>query len=383
MECCGAQKNENKESQGCGCSAPEATEKTSCCTSDLPPWVLGLYETKAGNIPKISSKWCRADYLGMIKSRSTAFRMDYAVPPGIYALGSPDENSDIFVSANYKLSFDVLRKALDGLSAWILVIDTKGINVWCAAGKGTFGTDELIGRIKTHKLDMLVTHRRIITPQLGAPGIDADAIQKETGFRVSYGPVRASDIKAYIAADYKATKEMRSVKFGLLDRLILTPIELNPAFKALPLLALAILLIAGIQPQGILYQSILKDGLPMLVMFIFSILSGAFLTPVFLPFIPFRSFAAKGWLLGTLITGLSFAYLPYFRPANIFYAVFGLLVFPAFSSYLALQFTGATTFTSISGVKKEIRYSMPVYKAAIVVSVLMFAAYKIKLWGII
>jgi hypothetical protein len=298
-------------------------------------------------------------------------------------LGSPDENSDIFVSANYKLSFDTLRKALGDINAWILVIDTKGINVWCAAGKGTFGTDELIGRIKAHKLELLVTHRRIIVPQLGAPGVSADAVQKETGFRVSYGPVRASDIKAYINAGYKATKEMRNMKFSIIDRLILTPIELNPAFRSLPLLALAILLLAGIEPNGILYKSILSDGLPLLIMLIISILSGAFLTPVLLPFIPFKSFAAKGWIVGTLITGLLFAFVPYFMPANIFYAIFGLLIFPAFSSYLALQFTGATTFTSISGVKKEIRYSMPVYKVAIAVSAVMFIAYKIKEWGII
>jgi hypothetical protein len=382
MECCGTQKNDNKDTQAC-CSAPEPIRNTSCCSSSMPAWVLGLIETKAGNVPTVSPKWHRADYLGMIKSRSTAFRMRYAVPPGVYALGNPDENSDIFVSANYKLSFDVLRKALGDINAWILVIDTKGINVWCAAGKGTFGTDELIGRIKAHKLELLVAHRRIIVPQLGAPGVNADSVQKETGFRVSYGPVRANDIKAYIEAGYKATKEMREVKFSIIDRLILTPIELNPAFKSLPLLALAMLLLAGIEPSGILYKSILTYGLPMLIMLIISILSGAFLTPLLLPFIPFRSFAVKGWLLGTAITGLLFAFVPYFRPANIFYAIFGLLIFPAFSSYLALQFTGATTFTSISGVKKEIRYSMPVYKAAIAVSVVMFIAYKIKQWGII
>ncbi len=383
MECCGTQKNDNKDTQSCCCSAPETIRNISCRSSSLPPWVSELIETKAGNVPGISPKWNRDDYWGMIKSRSTAFRMDYAVPPGVYALGCPDENSDIFVSANYKLSFDTLRKALDNINAWILVIDTKGINVWCAAGKGTFGTDELIGRIKAHKLELLVNHRRIIVPQLGAPGVSADAVQKETGFRVYFGPVRASDIKAYIKAGCKATKEMREVKFSLIDRLILTPIELNPAFKSLPLLALAILLLAGIEPDGILYRSILADGLPMLFMLIISILSGAFLTPVLLPFIPGRSFAAKGWIAGTIITGLLFAFVPYFRPVNIFYAVFGLVIFPALSSYLALQFTGATTFTSISGVKKEIRYSMPLYKAAIAVSVLMFIAYKIKEWGII
>ena len=61
-------------------------------------------------------------------------RNNYKIEPGIYALGSPDKNSEVLVTANYKLSFDTLRKNLTGLNVWILVLDTKGINVWCAAG---------------------------------------------------------------------------------------------------------------------------------------------------------------------------------------------------------------------------------------------------------
>ena len=93
-------------------------------------------------VNKVFSEWSRSDYLGSIKCRiSNSFRMKYRIKPGMYAVGEPDANSEVFVSANYKLSFDILRKALKGLNVWILVLDTKGINVWCAAGKGTFGTE--------------------------------------------------------------------------------------------------------------------------------------------------------------------------------------------------------------------------------------------------
>ena len=50
-----------------------------------------------------------------------------------------------------KLSFDILRRELKGLNAWVLVLDTKSINVWCAAGKGTFSTNELISRMSATK----------------------------------------------------------------------------------------------------------------------------------------------------------------------------------------------------------------------------------------
>ena len=71
--------------------------------------------------------------------------MRYKVDPGLYAVGRPTVESPVLVSANYKLSFDRLRSQLTGLDAWMLVLDTHGVNVWCSAGKGTFGTDEIVG----------------------------------------------------------------------------------------------------------------------------------------------------------------------------------------------------------------------------------------------
>src|SRR5512136_3151631 len=93
-------------------------------------------------------------------------RMKAAINPGLYAVGTPDADSNILVSCNYKLSFDHLRASLQGQNLWILVIDTKGINVWCAAGKGTFGTKELVQRIGIHEIDKVISHRKIIVPQL-------------------------------------------------------------------------------------------------------------------------------------------------------------------------------------------------------------------------
>ena len=140
---------------------------------------------------RVSPDWIWKDFWGQIKCRISSFRMRYTVSPGLYAVGEPDRESDVFVTANYKLSFDILRRELRGLNAWIIVLDTKGINVWCAAGKGTFGTNELISRITQTNLHNVVTHRRIIIPQLGAVGVNARAVQQGTGFRVYFGPVHA------------------------------------------------------------------------------------------------------------------------------------------------------------------------------------------------
>lgn len=349
----------------------------------VPPWTEGSLSTPVGPVYRVSPDWSRADFWGMIKSRTGAFRMNYAVPPGLYAIGNPTKESDVFVSANYKLSFDILRRELKGLHAWLLVLDTKSINVWCAAGKGTFGTDELASRITSARLDQIVNHRRLILPQLGAVGVSAGDVHKRTGFRVSYGPVQARDIPAYIKAGYKKTPEMSTIQFPMLDRMILTPMEINPAVKKFFWIAPAILLVFGLQPSGILFKEAWINGLPFLLLTLLTILAGAFITPVLLPFIPFRSFALKGWIVGVLSV---FAATSLIGAANVddgMLLIVSYLLFPALSSYIALQFTGATTFTGMTGVKKELKIGIPVYIGTAGASLILIVLFKIREWGLL
>ncbi len=335
-------------------------------------------------VSRVSSEWSRSDYAGSIKCRiSNSFRMKYKIEPGLYAAGEPDGNSEVFVSANYKLSFDVLRKALKGLSAWILVLDTKGINVWCAAAKGTFGTEELVKRIGGVKLENFLNHRRIILPQLGAVGVNADSVFKRTGFKVYFGPVYAKDIKSYLNAGRRKTAEMRKIKFSILDRLILTPREIIPAVNKFIIFAVIILLFFGIQPTGILFKSAWVDGEPFLLLGIASIIAGSFITPVFLPFIPFRSFALKGWITGILLTVPVIFLFNTPELKNILIFIAAGLFFPMASSYLALQFTGSTTFTNMSGVKKELKTALPVYLISTALSIILLLIYKLHKLAVI
>ncbi|MCL5257123.1 MAG: mercury methylation corrinoid protein HgcA, partial [Chloroflexi bacterium] len=151
-------------------------------------------------------------------------RSEHLVEPGLYALGNPTPGSPVFVTANYTLSFDALRSSLAGLDCYIMVLDTKGINVWCAAGKGTFSTAEVLNRIEKTGLADIVSHRLLILPQLSAPGVAGHRVEKRSGFAVEFGPIRASDLPEYLKTN-SATPEMRRVRFGLRDRLILVPVE--------------------------------------------------------------------------------------------------------------------------------------------------------------
>jgi acetyl-CoA decarbonylase/synthase complex subunit gamma len=345
-------------------------------------WVTGVIESPVGPVPRIASTWSKQERRGHLLCRlSNRFRMSYSVEPGLYAAGNPDPDASVLVTANFKLSFDLLRRELGGLDAWILVLDTKGINVWCAAGKGTFGTSELVRRLRAVQLSELVRHRRLVLPQLGAPGIQAHRVKEETGFAVSFGPVRARDLPAYLRAGLKATPAMRAVRFGLLDRLELTPMELVPALKRLPWLLLGLALLFGLRPEGILFRQLLADGWPFALLGLAMVLAGAFLTPALLPLLPSRSFALKGWVAGAVLTTGSLLLFRRVIQVNLFLAPLAILLFPAVSSFLAMNFTGSTPFTGLSGVRKELRYALPLYMTALVLSAASSVLYLVHKWG--
>jgi hypothetical protein len=346
-------------------------------------WISGVINSSSGPVPVVTPEWSRTDIWGRIRSRIGSFRMNYSINPGLYAIGTPDANSDVFVSANYKLSFDILRRELGGLNSWILVLDTKGINVWCAAGKGTFGTDELVKQILSANLATIVSHKRIIAPQLGAVGVKASEIKKRTGFIVSFGPVEAEDIKKYLRSNYKASAEMRNVKFQLIRRIVLTPMELNPALKKYPLIGLVILSLFGLEPSGIIFRNAWTGGWPFLMLVLTGIFTGAFITPVLLPVIPFRSFALKGVITGLIAAIPIVFFTPVFGNDPVYLKISAGLITVILSSYLALQFTGATTFTGISGVKKELKFALPLYIIGLAVTVVLIIIHKIILWNII
>jgi len=302
-------------------------------------------------VKTVSTKLTFKDICGAWQVRWGIGRTDYTVEPGLYAVGNPDNNSPVFVSANYKLTFDMLRKNLDGLDCWLLILDTKGINVWCAAGKGTFGTEELLNRIETSELSKYVSHKKLVLPQLGATGVSAHEVKQRSGYNINYGPVRASDIKEYINAGYKATKEMRTVKFTMWDRLVLTPMELMPALKkSLP--------VFGVMLAANLFAKRPFDKTDVAA-YLGAVLSGTVITPALLPYIPGKAFAFKGWLAGLGVTAKILGFTGKFKKGNRLLAAGHLLLFPAISSYLAMNFTGASTYTSPSGVNKEMKKALP------------------------
>lgn len=311
--------------------------------------------------PSATSAWTWRDRLGAIVVRLGIRRMRYSVPPGLYALGRPTPESPVFVSANYKLSFDHLRRALNGFAGWILALDTKGVNVWCAAGEGKFSTDELVRCVRAAQLDQVVSHRNLILPQLSAPGVDAFAAAKQSGFQILYGPVYAEDLPRFLGHGHRATPDMRRVHFRWHERLAVAPLELVIHFKPYLLVGLAIAFLSGSAPSRFSWGQIATLGGPALAGWMVSYVLTGFLGPLLLPWLPSRSFAFKGAVLGAAIAAADLAVFAPAWPALRMTA--WLLLVAAGASFLLLNFTGCTTFTSPSGVRREIRWALPMQAA--------------------
>lgn len=301
--------------------------------------------------------------------------MNYKVDPGLYALGRPDDKSPVLVSANYKLSFDTLRSALRGRHLWILVLDTDGINVWCAAAKGTFSTTELVRRLEFSGLGEVVSHRRLIVPQLAAPGVADHEVKKLSGFKVTYGPIRSVDLPAFIDAGFKATSEMRLKTFSICERLVLVPVELVAALKMAVIIVPVFALLGGLGGSNSYLADFMNHGLFAAMALLSGVIAGTVLVPILLPWLPGRAFTLKGTILGFLVAfALVFAWNAdtmqgFITLENLAW----LLIVPALTAYFAMNFTGASTYTSLSGVKKEMRWAVPMQIVAAAVGLILWS----------
>lgn len=303
-----------------------------------------------------------SDHLGACKARWGIGRMSYMVPPGLYAIGTPTPESPVVVTANYKMTYDIVRRTLAGCNTWMLVLETYGINVWCAAGKGTFGTEELVQRVTSSGLAQVVKHRQLILPILGAPGVSAHGVAKQCGFTVKYASIYAADLPKYFENGMATTPEMRKLKFTLYDRLVLIPIEVVLGLKSLAV-------VSGLVVLACIAGGSLSAGLAAFGAYIGAVLSGVVLGPLLLPWLPSRSFAVKGAAVGMLWTSFFYYMAGENWPLLVTTAAF--LILPAVSAYHTLNFTGCTTYTSRSGVKEEMRIGLPAMGIAIMTGLIM------------
>ncbi len=352
-------------SLGAECSAPQSG------SPELDrPYVAGFVSTPAGAVPVAPTELTAADRRDDLKARWGIGRMRYRVEPGLYAVGNPDPGSPVLVTANYKLTFDYLRRELTGLDAYVMVLDTRGINVWCAAGKGTFGTAEVVRRLQETRLDEVVSHRNLILPQLSATGVAAHEVRKLSGFKVTFGPIRSSDIMAFLAAGMVAAPGMRRIRFSMADRLALAPTDVIQWFKYLAALLAVFFALSGIDRSGYSAGTLLSVGPRAMANLVIAYLGANVLGPMLLPWLPGRAFALKGFVLGGLLFLLSYA--AGLGGANFIECAGWVLIISAVSSFIVMNFTGSSTYTSLTGVRREMVYAVPFQAMSVILGVVLW-----------
>lgn len=354
----------------CGVQGPEPGSPYGKPGYRLWGFVADFVQTPAGEVPRVHSRLDREDRIGTVLSRLGIGRDSYSIAPGLYGIGLPDSGSPVMVTANYKLTFDSLRGSLGGIDAWILVLDTRSINVWCAAGKGTFSTEEVAERVNAVALGKVVTHRRLILPQLAATGVSARQVKRQCGFEVVWGPVHARHIKAFLDGGMHATPAMRKVTFTLKERVELIPVELNHMGKPTLYLLPALFLLSGLGSDIFSISAATSRGVSAMLAYILAVVGGAVLAPIFLPWLPGRAFALKGAVLGAAAGALLSAG---FAERLALLEMLALTLFiMAVSSYLAMNFTGSTPFTSPTGVEKEMRRAIPAQAVGALAAIILW-----------
>jgi len=317
--------------------------------SDSKP---GYYSPKKPNIQGISSqlKIWRCLLTGQIDS--------IAVEPGLYRSGNPDKDSPIIATANYVYTFIKVMRDLRDIDAWILCVDSNGINVWCAARGNDFGNTQLLEVVEAIGLRHFTKNRTIILPQLSAGGVskpDLPELSEKFPFKVKYGPVWSKHLKEYLTKRLnKKPQNMKRAKFTLRHRIragITHTTFLMRKIFLFPLLTLFVLFFA-LDLINIINKTWMIGDL--LIWILFPNLLLTFLYPLS-QFT--RNFIMKSVFFGILNT-IFLGIITWFLRSSFLYVTLNMFFFLWIGFFTTMSFSGYTMSTN----PREIREEYPLFK---------------------
>lgn len=151
--------------------------------------------------------------------RDTTLRtFPHATRPGLRRIGNPGPEDPVLVTGNFTLTVRRVFEALAGRNAWLLVANSRGINVWCAAGGGHMTHHDIIAAVRSSGVNDVVNRRRLILPQLGATGIERRRITDATGWETAWGPARLEDLAPFLERGARVKRGMRTMTFPMWER---------------------------------------------------------------------------------------------------------------------------------------------------------------------
>lgn len=290
------------------------------------------------------------DYVKALICWLDSFKRTYAVEPGLYYTGNRYEHdSPLLVTANYHLTVFVLVRRLRR-NVRLLVVDTDSINVWCAAGKGTFCNDAIFAQMNRYEQHLPKDDRRLklILPKLSLAGVDLPAL-REAGYDAIIGPVYGKDLPTYLSNEPYKDRDTDRVLFGLQSRLFTAPPGLLQTLKYGVTLLLALWLV----------QQKWQFALPVAgVLGLTAVLTIAY--PVCFPYLPGKWFAVKGLSLAIVVSAALCALAAggLVSQGNLITAILFTL---ASGMYFGQSYSGNSAVSNGTSVRKETARLLPVY----------------------
>ncbi|MFW9941251.1 MAG: HgcAB-like fusion protein [Candidatus Thorarchaeota archaeon] len=253
----------------------------------------------------------------------------FSTEPDLIRVGNPNKESPVFLTCNFNITVKRVLKGLKGIDCYLLIAPSRGINVWCGACGDDFNTDSVISIIKTSGINELVSHRKLILPQLSAPGIDPLIIKKELGWDVEFGPVYAKDIQNYVKHDFNKTKQMREVKFTTSKRIEIANMYFFTIFLILALIFCV--------------YAIIITKFDILLFFDILVISGVIIygTLIILPSIKIKTGRSKVLLFEAILIVLIIIFNIFLIP-NLFYLIWNMIISLVISLILIEDFHGLT-----------------------------------------
>jgi len=277
------------------------------------------------------------------------------IEPGIYQSGNPTKDSPIIVTANYEFTYYKVMRDLEGIDAWVLCLDSEGINVWCAARGNNFGNKQLLEAIQASGITSMTEQRTLILPQLSAGGISIPQLPKKSNdfpYKVKYGPIWSKYLPEYIK-DKPTSKPdyMKLAKFSLFHRLRALITHTTFLFRKiffLPILALLVLfLILG------RFNQLWWIGELCL-----NIIVANFLISLLFPISNFtRRFIYKGIFFGVINIFILGA-LAWIFHGSLIYIIWNICFYFWISFFSTMSFSGYSMATS----PREIQTEYPIFR---------------------
>ena len=164
----------------------------------------GVYLTKYSSIVvlKTAEKEHLLPLLSWRQNLYTDPQKPIAVEPKLYAVGEVDEDSPVYCTTNFSLTYFIVEGEVEAsrIPSYILSVDTGGISVLTAYADNKFSEEIIATAMKEAGLEEIVKHRQIVLP--GHVAVLQGALEEESGWKVRVGPREASDIPKFAKENF-------------------------------------------------------------------------------------------------------------------------------------------------------------------------------------